>query len=418
MNPRLLVMCAAGILAGPAVAADVIDLKLPGGSEVPVRVHAAPGTLRAIWLPSGFNSMKAEIPVAAALAREGVEVWQADVLEGRILPPLESSLEQVPAMDIAELIDKARAGSRRVVLIATARAGILAMQGIAEWRSKHPRDASAVAGLVLLHPNLYVGPPEPGREAEYHPVVARNRVPVFILQPEQSPWRWRLNATRDILERSGTPVYTRLITDVRDRYYFRPDATGSENEAAKRLGRMLKNAARLLAATPTGTAPVARVATAKPKAATARGLKPFSGSPQPPPLVLSDLAGVQRPLSSYRGKVLLVNFWASWCPPCVHEMPSMQRLRDRLAHRSFEVLAVNMAETDAEVKAFLREKVQVSFPILMDRNGEALRAWKVFVFPTSFVLDAEGQIRLGVFGEVDWEAPEVVRAIEALLPAR
>lgn len=404
-------------LASLAVAAESLDLKLPGGSEVPVQVHAAPGPLRVVWLPSGFNSMTAEVPVAAALAQQGVEVWQADVLEGRLLPPLESSLEQVPAGDIAALIDQARTGSRRVLFIATARAGILALQGVADWQAKHPREASAVAGVILLHPNLYVGPPEPGREAEYHPVVARNRVPVFILQPEQSPWRWRLNATRAALERAGTPVYTRLITDVRDRYYFRPDATGSEHEAARRLAGMLQNAARLLAATP--MAPAAPVKASTPqtkKPPAARGLQPYRGNPQPPALALVDLAGAPRTLADYRGKVVLVNFWASWCPPCVHEMPSMQRLREKLASRSFEVLAVNMAETDAEVQAFLREKVNVNFPILMDRDGAALRAWKVFVFPTSFVLDAHGQIRLGVFGEIDWEAPEVVRAIEALLP--
>jgi thiol-disulfide isomerase/thioredoxin len=421
MNIRRSFLCAAllGLLAGAAGASETRDLKLPGGSEVPVRVHAAGGPLRAVWLPSGYNSMTAEIPVAAALAGKGVEVWQADVLEGRFLPPLESSLEQVPARDIAELIDQARADGRRVLFIATARAGILALQGIADWQEAHPREASTVAGAILLHPNLYVGPPEPGREAEYHAVVARNRAPVFIMQPEQSPWRWRLNATRAALERGGTPVYTRLITDVRDRYYFRPDATGSETEAAQRLGSMLRDAARLLAATPLApvpAAPASKPSAAKPAAA--RGLQPYRGNPQPPPLALADLAGRSHTLSDWRGKVVLVNFWASWCPPCVHEMPSMQRLREKLAPRGFEVLAVNMAETDAEVQAFLREKVSVNFPILMDRNGEALRAWKVFVFPTSFVLDAQGQIRLGVFGEIDWEAPEVVRAIEALLPAR
>lgn len=94
----------------------------------------------------------------------------------------------------------------------------------------------------------------------------------------------------------------------------------------------------------------------------------------------------------------------------------MQRLHERFAERGFAVLAVNMGETEAEVRAFLT-RVPVSFPILLDADGVALKAWKVFAFPTSYVVDADGRIRLAVFGEVDWDAPEVIAKIEALLPA-
>ena len=147
-----------------------------------------------------------------------------------------------------------------------------------------------------------------------------------------------------------------------------------------------------------------------------RGLQPYTGNPLPPPLHLSDLDGRTQDLAQLRGRVVLVNFWASWCPPCVHEMPSMQRLKERLAGRPFTILAVNMAETDKEVRAFL-SKMKVDFAVPMDRDGTVLKSWKVFVFPTSFVLDAEGNIRLGVFGEVEWDSPEVMEKLIGLLPA-
>jgi thiol-disulfide isomerase/thioredoxin len=241
-------------------------------------------------------------------------------------------------------------------------------------------------------------------------------VPVFIFQPEQSPWRWRLAATRAELEKGGAAVYSWLLTDVRDRFYFRPDATAGEATATRRLAGMLQAAAQRLAATPLAAA-ATPVAPPTPRAAPgARGLQAYRGDPRPPPLALATLAGQRLDLRALRGKLVLVNFWASWCPPCVHEMPSMQRLKDKLAGRPFEILAVNMGETERDIRAFLDAKVRIDFPVLLDPDGRTLKAWKVFVFPTSYVLDADGRIRLGVFGEIDWDSPATVQQLHGLLP--
>lgn len=403
-----------GLFSLPAMA---LDIRLPDRTEIPVQVHAAEGNLLLLWLPSGFNSQRSESPVAEQLARSELEVWQADVLEGRFLIPAESSLETVPVSDIAGLIDAGRRKGKRVVLVASARAGLLALRGAQHWLVTNPKQADAVAGVILLHPNLYVGPPEPGREAEYHPVVAQTRVPVFILQPEQSPWRWRLNATRAEIERGGAAVYSRLLTDVRDRFYFRPDASEGEVEATRRLAVMLRDAARLLAASKLAPPSVTAEAGVKPVSKPGiRGLQPYRGDTIPSPIDLADLDGTPRRLAALRGRVVLVNFWASWCPPCVHEMPSMQRLHEKLSGQPFEILAVNMGENDREVREFLASKVSVHFPIAMDRDGTVLRQWKVFVFPTSYVIDTEGRIRLGAFGELEWDSPEVIGQIRKLLP--
>jgi thiol-disulfide isomerase/thioredoxin len=413
----LMLLALVGWLVG--VPANARDLRLADRSELPVTEYPAAGELLLLWLPSGFGSRALETPVAQRLATLGLEVWQADLLEARLLPPLESSLEEVPDSDLVALIEAARATGKRVLLLASARAGILALRGARAWEVAHPQDRAGLAGAILLHPNLYLGPPEPGQEAAYHPLVAQTRLPVFILQPEQSPWRWRLAATRAELEKGGAPVYTRLLTDVRDRFYFRPDATGNEALAAQRLAEMLQGAARLLAASRGRAPPTTPPESSAPRAAAAtRGLHAYRGPPAPPALALTGLDGRARRLEDFRGQVLLVNFWASWCPPCVHEMPSMQRLKEKLAGRPFAILAVNLAEPEREVRTFLANKVRVDFPVFLDRDGAALKAWKVFVFPTSFVLDGSGRIRLAVFGEVEWDRPEVLEAITALLPGQ
>lgn len=150
-------------------------------------------------------------------------------------------------------------------------------------------------------------------------------------------------------------------------------------------------------------------------AAKAQELKPFSGTVTPP-LRLADLNGKVHDLANYRGQVVMVQFWATYCAPCVKEMPSMQRLRAKLAGRPFTILAVNMGESDAEVRAFV-EKLKVDFTILMDRDGQALAAWKVFVAPSTFIVDPEGRIRYTLQGGAEWDAPQYVERLTSLMPA-
>ena len=146
-----------------------------------------------------------------------------------------------------------------------------------------------------------------------------------------------------------------------------------------------------------------------------RSLRSFQGNPKPPELKLKNLNNTLIDLAQLKGQVTLVNFWASWCPPCVHEMPSMNRLQKRFSAKGFTILGVNMAESEKTVHHFLKTKVDVQFPILFDSDGAALKAWGVFAFPTSYIIDKKGIIRYAIFGGVDWEKPSIVKKISNLL---
>ena len=148
--------------------------------------------------------------------------------------------------------------------------------------------------------------------------------------------------------------------------------------------------------------------------AAAQQLKPWSGGATPA-LELRDVGGGLHRLGDYRGKVVLVNFWATWCEPCREEMPSMNRLRASLAGQSFEVLAVNLAESEARIRRFV-EQVPLDFTVLMDRDGAAGKAWQARVLPISFLIGPDGRIRYSVVGEIDWTQERVRKAITALLP--
>jgi thiol-disulfide isomerase/thioredoxin len=147
--------------------------------------------------------------------------------------------------------------------------------------------------------------------------------------------------------------------------------------------------------------------------AQAAGFEARDAAPAPE-LKANDQAGVPRTLADYHGKVVLLNFWASWCPPCLREMPSLERLRARMAGRPLAIVAISSAETPEEVGAYL-SKMTLGFPILLDPDSDNTRHWKVFALPTTFLLDAEGQVRYVLTGPTEWDEGEALKLIESLL---
>ena len=135
-----------------------------------------------------------------------------------------------------------------------------------------------------------------------------------------------------------------------------------------------------------------------------------------PALELQDLGGQPHRLADYRGRVVLLNFWATWCTPCRDEMPSIGQLRKKLAGRGFDVLAVNVDEPDSRVRKFLTE-VPLDFPVVLDPGGRTTKAWNVRILPASYLIGPDGRIRYAVIGELDWDSERVVRLVTELLPA-
>ena len=132
-----------------------------------------------------------------------------------------------------------------------------------------------------------------------------------------------------------------------------------------------------------------------------------------PALKLADAEGRERSLAEWRGKTVVINFWATWCEPCREEMPSLERLRGRLGGKPFEIVAVNVGESPERVARFTRE-VPVTFPIVYDRDSATAKLWKVRGYPTSYVLGPDGRIRYYFVGDLDWSSDEVVRVIESV----
>ena len=131
-----------------------------------------------------------------------------------------------------------------------------------------------------------------------------------------------------------------------------------------------------------------------------------------PALRLPDSDDKPVDLLDYRGKVVLVNFWATWCPPCRKEFPSVGRVRKLFKPAAFEVLAVNVGEDPDVVFSFTGN---TEFPVLFDRAAKAMAAWSVMGLPTTFIIDRQGRLAFRATGGREFDDPEIVATIKQLL---
>lgn len=130
-----------------------------------------------------------------------------------------------------------------------------------------------------------------------------------------------------------------------------------------------------------------------------------------------DLAGQAVRLSAYRGKVVLLNLWTTWCPPCREEMPSMEALYQRLKDRGFVLLAVSQDEGGKALVEPFVQQLALTFPVLVDPEHQVGDRYEVWGYPESFLIDREGRVVERIIGPRDWLAPTQVQAIERLLAA-
>ncbi len=130
---------------------------------------------------------------------------------------------------------------------------------------------------------------------------------------------------------------------------------------------------------------------------------------------LMNMQGEPVSLSQYRGKVVILNFWATWCPPCREEMPSMERLYQKYKDQGLVILAVSTDENGKKVVGQFLQKTPYSFPILLDSDSVAQNAYGVFRFPESFIIDRNGIVVKKIIGGRDWMSESTFKLMDLLL---
>jgi thiol-disulfide isomerase/thioredoxin len=425
--PRTLpaLLCAALlILSAPlaAQATEVMPLSIDQGDtgpEIGGDDYVAKGNRLLLWLPGEHGISPRQRPTAKALAAAGIEVWMPDLHAAYFLPPGRNSLNEIEASVATRLIDAALASGKRVYVLAAGRSAGMALNAIRLWQGEHAA-SRPLMGALLLSPKLYLHTPQGGEDAKFLPVVHASNTPIYLLQPESAAGYWRLRQTMDALSTGGSPVILQRLMGVSDGFNTRLDVRPGEEKMTARLPQFLKQGMALLDSYgPVPDKPIALAGKALGAQQAKRHelLHKVADQPQAPSLALTTLDGKPLALDSLQGKVVLVNFWATWCPPCVKEVPSLERLYHELHARGFEIMAVAVGEPADKVRAFLADK-PVSFPVLLDSEGAAFRDWQAYAFPTSLILDRQHRIRYAVFGAFDWASGDVLRELTPLLDER
>ncbi len=402
-------------------AADVVDLEINVSSDVSINVshHVADSSRLLLWLPSERGISPESSPIANAIADLGTDVWMVDLHESYMVATSRYSIKQFSSEDMLGLIRIAREkGYQQVFFLSASRGVRLALDSIYEYSGRFP-ESNLLRGSIFFHPNLFRPVSTMGRQAEFVEGSDTSHLPVYMIQAEFSTKYVYRQDTRQQLARGGSEVFMHILPEVEAGFLARTDDELSPKSviARQQLPVIVDNAIQLMSGLSPGTLHVSRekrVEQKQDKLSRATGLQAFKGDRQTPELNLLKLDGNRVNLNAYRGRVVLVNFWASWCKPCVDEIPSLARLDELYDEDRFAVVTVNIGESQLRVEDFLKQ-FNTRFVVLLDEKGAAVRDWRVYAFPSNFLIDKKGLILYSYSGALEWDSKEVLEVIDRLL---
>jgi peroxiredoxin len=371
-----------------------------------------------LWLAPEYGFQDTHVQMAMALNRNGMEVWHVDLHPPLFLTPSPDAMREFSGQYVADLIEQAyEQTGKHVTLVSSWYAAIPTLRGARVWQERQPR-LSYLSGALLFSPSLYQGVPALGHDARYLPVVQATNIPLAILQASDANNRWYLDSLLDQLHSAGSPVYTVILSGVRDLFYFQ-EHLDAEASIFRTLPGRIQRIVQLLDKTPTPltAAALPNTQTNDKHLGLNDKLKSYNGHVIPRSFQLPTVEGDLFTIDDYKGKVTVLNFWATWCPPCVEEIPSLNRLRQTMSDEAFDLLSINYAETPEAIHSFL-EKINVDFPVLIDAEGQESARWKVFTLPSTFVIGPNGSIQYGVNAAIEWDSPEVIQSLKEMMEIR
>jgi len=139
----------------------------------------------------------------------------------------------------------------------------------------------------------------------------------------------------------------------------------------------------------------------------------LTDQPEAPAFDLPDMDGEAHSLASYRGRPVIVNFWATWCPPCRAELPSMNRGWAKIKDQGIAMIAINVGEDEETIFSFMGD-YPIDFQVLLDQSGQTIQRWPIKGLPTTFVIDPEGRLVYRAIGGREWDADELLDLVRKL----
>ena len=394
-------------------AEDEIIVPASGEAEISVEHFPASGKYLIVWLAPEYGIRGAHRSLAQMLARQNIEVWQTNIVESLFLPQSTSSLKKLSGIYVADIIEYAhKTTSKKIVVVGDSYATLSALRGAHQWQQrKHTKPY--LIGAVLFSPYTYASIPPLGRLPEYMPIISATNIPIMIYQAKNNGNIGQFDTLVKKLQQHGNPVFTRLTPKVMSLFY-EEKVTEEMKQQIKPLPVNIKKMIAVLEKYPLPAKPVPLSAIKTYKSGIDIFLKEYQGNISPVAINLKNTKGKTIFKKDYKGQVTVINFWATWCPPCVQEIPSLNRLKKKMKGLPFELISINYAEDKKTILEFMK-KVNVEFPVLLDQQGGFAKKWNVITYPSTFVIDTNGKIKYGVNAAIEWDSPEFIQKLKALL---
>lgn len=394
-------------------AAETVNVSLPSGDEIVVEHYPTSGKYLMLWFAPEYGLRNTHRSLAQAISEQKIEVWMTNLVESLFLPNGTASIRQLDGSHVADLIEYAhKTTGKKIILAGDSYATIIALTGAHRWQEQHA-GSDYLVGAILFTPYTYASIPKLGQLPEYLPIVSATNIPLMIYQAQASPVIGQFETLLEKLRAHGSPVYTRFMPNIMSLFYVQPP-TPYMAEQVKPISVHVRKMVEVLARHKfPGTAIPTKQNNAQESGIDIH-LKEFGGMFKPLAIALPGINGETFSKQDYEGQVTIINFWATWCPPCIEEIPSLNRLKQKMKDVPFEIISINYAEDKKAVLEFMK-KIPIDFPVLLDQDGEFASKWHVISYPSTFVIDGKGRIRYGVNAAIEWDNPELVRKLRSLL---
>jgi len=388
-------------------------------TELTLLRFKAEGEHLIIWVSPGFGHLQRAHDISHAISKRGIEVWHIDLAESLFLTQSTNTLRALDGSYVAGLISQAHTlTGKSVTLMTRSYAALPVLRGVRIWQMQAANANNGqfddLTGAILFSPELYSEIPPLGLDPIYDPIASATNIPIMLYQAGSRGNRWQLDKTLEKLQAGGAAVYLKILPGVTGVFYLK-DSAAETSAVLEHLPEEIERVVQMLEQIPTPETVNNLTAGNEPRLSSLDiTLKPFMGGMKPVEINLKNASGERFTREDFTGKVTLVNFWASWCGPCVEEIPALNRLREHMQGRPFELISINYAEKPEQIREFLN-MVKVDFPVLLDEDGSFSAKWNVLVYPATFVISTGGNIVYGVNGAIEWDSEEITGKLEALM---
>jgi thiol-disulfide isomerase/thioredoxin len=393
--------------------AEDITFSTTLGNDIEIKTYPSESKNLLIYLPGQRGLGKEYVQWANELNFDDFNIWALDLHASYMISPSRNSPQKFIMQDVLDVLKQAEGKFDNIYVLTVSRGAKFSLEVAYHHQINNPQHK--LKGIIMHSPHLIKGNAEIGNEAEYEQIAKYSNLPLYLIFSQYSTKYARASEIVNVLKTGGSSVFTQMMKNTSAGFFMRPnkDLTITDISNKNKLGAIYTNAINLLKNQKVKQLKTIKKidnSTNRSKFKSTLSSQNFAAKE----LILTNLDGKQIDLKDYKNKVVLLNFWASWCKPCVKEIPSLMRLKNKVNNDNFEILTVNIGESKNKIMSF-KKKVKFDLETLLDTDGKYANLWNIYAYPSNYIWDKNLVVRYGYRGALEWDRDDIVKTINELL---